>query len=119
MDSAKINYKDFFYPPGGILMWIIIFIELFTFGMALVAFVFYGSEEPQLFHQSRLQLNTTFGAFNTVFLVTSGFFMANAVHESKDHNLKNCSLYFKLAMVGGFLFLLLKSVEYYLSLIHI
>lgn len=81
--------------------------------MALVAFVYYGSEEPELFHQSRLQLNTTFGAINTVFLLTSGFFMANAVYFFKEKNITKSSLFFKLAMLGGLLFIALKSIEYY------
>jgi nitric oxide reductase NorE protein len=81
--------------------------------MALVAFVYYGSEQPELFHQSRLQLNTTFGMINTVFLLTSGFFMAAAVNEFKGNNILKSSLYFKLAMFGGFLFIGLKSLEYY------
>ena len=94
-------------------MWIIIFLELLTFGMALVAFVYYGKEQPELFHQSRLQLNTAFGAINTIFLLTSGFFMANAVLEFKNNNRLKSSLYFKLTMLGGTLFLILKGVEYY------
>ena len=100
METLKINYKNLYFPPGGILMWIIIFLELITFGMALVAFAIYGSEEPELFHQSRLQLNSTFGAINTVFLLTSGFFMALAVHEFKEKNLKKSSLYFKSNYYG-------------------
>lgn len=94
-------------------MWIIIFLELITFGMALVAFVFYGKEQPEIFHHSRLQLNSTLGALNTVFLLTSGYFMANAVYEFKDRNLKKSSFYFKLTMLGGLLFLIVKSIEYY------
>lgn len=94
-------------------MWIIIFLELITFGMALVAFAYYGSQEPEVFHQSRMQLNTFFGATNTLFLLTSGFFMANAVHEFKENSINKSSVYFKLAMLGGFLFLILKSIEYY------
>jgi len=113
MNTSKINYSNIYYPPGGILMWIIIFLELITFGMALVAFVFYGSENATIFHESRMQLNTFFGATNTVFLLTSGFFMANAVHEFKEQNIQKSSVYFKLTMLGGFLFLGLKSVEYY------
>ncbi|MFV8347851.1 cytochrome c oxidase subunit 3 [Flavobacterium sp. ZB4P13] len=113
MNTLKIDYKNIYYPPGGILMWIIIFLELLTFGMALVAFVYYGKDQPELFHQSRLQLNTTFGAINTIFLLTSGFFMANAVLEFKNNNLLKSSLYFKLTMLGGTLFLILKGVEYY------
>ena len=93
-------------------MWIIIFLELITFGMALVAFVYYGSENAAVFHQSRMELNTAFGAVNTVFLLTSGFFMANAVSLFKENEVKKSSVFFKLAMLGGFLFLALKSVEY-------
>jgi nitric oxide reductase NorE protein len=94
-------------------MWIIIFLELITFGMALVAFVYYGHQEPEVFHQSRLQLNTTMGAINTVFLLTSGFFMATAVHQFKEKNIAKSSFYFKLTMLGGLFFLILKSIEYY------
>ena len=56
----KIDYKNIFYPPGGILLWLIIMIELFTFGIALIAMVYYGKQEPLLFHESRLQLNAFF-----------------------------------------------------------
>ncbi|MDD3722855.1 MAG: cytochrome c oxidase subunit 3 [Lutibacter sp.] len=113
MDLAKANVKNIYYPPGGILLWIIIFLELFTFGVALVAMVIYSKDEPEIFHSSRLLLNTTFGLTNTVFLLTSGFFMVKSVQSFKANNIKNSSLYLKLTMLGGFLFLLLKSIEYY------
>lgn len=113
MNTLKINYKNIYFPPGGILMWIIIFLELVTFGMALVAFAYYGNQEPEVFHQSRLQLNTAFGAINTVFLLTSGLFMAIAVHFFKENNITKSSFYFKLTMLGGLLFLIVKSIEYY------
>jgi nitric oxide reductase NorE protein len=113
MDSVKINYKNIYYPPGGILMWIIIFLELVTYGMAIVAFVYYGKQEPEVFHQSRLQLDTTFGVLNTIFLLTSGLFMASGVQEFKENNREKCSFYFKLAMLGGVLFIVVKSIEYY------
>lgn len=113
MQTSKINYKDIYYPPGGILLWIIIFLELITFGMGLAAFVYYGHQERELFHQSRLQLNTSFGAINTVFLLTSGFFMATAVQYFKDNNRTKTSFYFKLTMLGGLFFLILKSIEYH------
>jgi nitric oxide reductase NorE protein len=113
MEIQKINYKNIYYPPGGILMWIIIFLELITFGMAIVSFVYFGKQNSELYHQSRLQLNTTFGAINTFFLLTSGYFMANAVHQFKENNIQKSSFYFKLTMLGGFLFIILKSIEYY------
>lgn len=101
-----------YYPPGGILMWIIIYLELLTFGAVLVAMVLYSKDEPDLFHESRLLLNTTFGTINTLFLLVSGFFMALSVSALKTQNISKSKLYLKLTMLGGLLFLILKSIEY-------
>jgi len=113
MKTLNINYKNFYYPPGGILMWIIIFLELITFGMALVALAISSKDNPQLFHESRLQLSTTIGTINTVFLLTSGLFAANAVHNFKEKNFNKSSFQLNLSMLCGLLFIALKSVEYY------
>lgn len=113
MDIKNINYKSIYYPPGGILLWIIIFLELITFGMGLISFAFYSNEDPMLFHTSRLTLNKTYGIINTLLLLTSGFFMAEAVKNVKQTNLKKASFYIKLTQLGGFLFIVLKATEYY------
>ena len=112
MKSIGIDYKNIYYPPGGILLWIIIFLELITFGIALIAMVVYSKEEPEVFHNSRMLLNTTYGAVNTLFLITSGFFMALTVNHFKMNNIKKSSLFLKLTMLGGILFLVLKTIEY-------
>lgn len=116
MKTAQIKTKNIAYPPGGILLWIIIFLELFTFGAALIAMVLYSKDEPEVFHTSKLLLNTSFGAINTVFLLTSGFFMAKSVESFKENDLKKATRFLKFTMFGGVLFLLLKSVEYYFKL---
>ncbi|MGV8945777.1 MAG: cytochrome c oxidase subunit 3 [Lutibacter sp.] len=113
MDLVKENSKNIYYPPGGILLWIIIFLELFTFGVAMVAMVMYSKDEPEVFHSSRLLLNTTFGIVNTIFLITSGFFMTQVVISFKALDNKKSAFYLKLTMLGGVLFLILKSIEYY------
>ena len=113
MQKTVIDYKNIYYPPGGILLWIIIFLELFTFGIALIAMVYSSKEEPEIFHSSRLLLNTTIGAVNTVFLIVSGFCMAQSVAYFKKGNLKKSSLFLKLTMLGGLLFLGLKTFEYF------
>ena len=113
MQKTVIDYKNIYYPPGGILLWIIIFLELFTFGIALIAMVYASKEEPDIFHSSRLLLNTTIGAVNTVFLIVSGFCMAQSVAYFKKGNLKKSSLFLKLTMLGGLLFLGLKTFEYF------
>ena len=116
MEKELVSTKNLYYPPGGILLWIVIFLELFTFGMALIAMVYYSKEEPEVFHNSRLLLNTTFGAVNTVFLLTSGFFMAKSVESFKENKFKKTASFLKWTMLGGLLFLVLKSVEYYFKI---
>lgn len=113
METQPINHKNFFYPPGGILMWIVIFLELLTFGMALVAMAVYSRDEPEAFHESRLLLNSTFGMINTMLLLCSGFFMAMSVYYFKAKKLKKSRLFLKITMLGGVLFLILKSIEYF------
>ncbi len=109
----KIDYKNIYYPPGGILMWILILLEMLTFGIALTVLAIYSRENPELYHQSREILNVNFGATNTVFLLISGFFMATSVHQFKAKNIPKASFFLKLAVAGGLLFLSLKGIEYY------
>jgi len=113
METVKIDYKNIFYPPGGILIWILILLELFTFGIALVVLAMSSKENPTAFYESSSHLNATYGAMNTIFLLTSGFFMATSVHHFKANNLKKASFYLNITMFGGVLFLILKSLEYY------
>jgi nitric oxide reductase NorE protein len=113
MKTEKIDYKNIYYPPGGILIWILIIVELITFGAALIILTSMSKDDPELFHRSRLMLNPAFGATNTVFLLVSGFFMATTVHLFKKGKFDKASFYLNLTMLGGVLFIALKSFEYY------
>lgn len=113
MKASEIKEGELFYPPGGILLWMIIFLELITFGIALIAMVFYAKEEPEVFHNSRLLLNPVYGVINTIFLITSGYFIAQSIHYLKEGDLKKSSSFMKFSILGGVLFLVLKGVEYY------
>jgi len=42
--------------------------------------------------------------------------MATTVHQFKTNNYQKASLYLNITMFGGILFLILKSVEYYLKI---
>lgn len=98
------------YPPGGLLIWSLVLMELFTFGVALTIFLINGREQPEVFKQGREHLNVVYGFTNTAFLLISGFFMATAVERfRKGENARPMIL---IAMVGGLLFLILKGVEY-------
>lgn len=112
METNTVDSKNIYYPPGGILMWIIIFLELITFGIALVFMAVSAREEPETFHASKMLLNSTYGAINTIFLLTSGFFMAKTVQFFKEQKISKASFFLKLTMLGGILFLALKGYEY-------
>ncbi len=112
MESPTIETKNIYYPPGGMLLWIVIFLELITFGMALVAMVYSAKQEPDIFHTSRLLLDPIYGTINTLFLLTSGFFMAVSVQKLKAGERKKSLKFLAATMLFGLLFLVVKSVEY-------
>jgi len=60
-----------YYPPGGILIWILVFLELITFGAALIVMVYQGKSEPDLFASMAGKMDVMAGTFNTVVLLTS------------------------------------------------
>ncbi len=99
-------------PPGGILIWIVIFIELITFGIALLFFILNGKENQMIFHDSALQLNKNLAFFNTVVLITSGYTMAEAVRQFKISAQIKFKTYTLITIFLGCIFILLKFVEY-------
>lgn len=86
--------------------------ELLTFGIALIVMAVYSTDDPELFHTSRLSLNTVLGTTNTILLLLSGLFMVSSVSQYKTGNRKKATLFLQLTMVAGLLFVLLKGVEY-------
>lgn len=110
MPEESPSPSGIFYPPGGLLVWSLVFMEIITFGVALIAFMVAGQKDPELFHHARQHLNPLYGATNTVFLLISGYFMANAVGQFKrGRNARRPVLF---SMTGGGLFLILKAIEY-------
>ncbi len=109
----EINRKSIYYPPGGILVWIIIYLELLTFGLAIFALTYYGTLERAEFHQDSLLLNKPLATINTILLLTSGFLVAQGVVFFKKKLFDKTTTYFLWAVICGIGFLLLKLVEYY------
>lgn len=112
MSESTTQKPSFFYPPGGLLIWIVIYLELFTFGATLIALVAYAKDEPTVFHESRLQLNAVYGAINTLFLLYSGYFMAQSIRFLKENQIAKVRKNLVFTLLGGGLFLILKSIEY-------
>ncbi|WP_340152704.1 cytochrome c oxidase subunit 3 [uncultured Marivirga sp.] len=107
-----VHYKNISSPPGGLLLWILILLEVFTFGLALAGLVYYRTEDPVLFAQSTAALNTVLGGTNTIILLTSGFFMAASVHYFKKQNTKTGVNFMLATIITGCAFIVVKWYEY-------
>ncbi|HFA49964.1 MAG TPA: nitric oxide reductase [Bacteroidetes bacterium] len=116
--TNSTNYKQFLYPPGGILIWIIIIVETITFGAGIIAFAWQRNLAAEMFDTSQQTLNVTIGFINTLFLLTSGFFVAEAIRYLKLDNMPKSRNLMRVAMLFGFAFLFLKGFEYYGKLEH-
>lgn len=114
--EKTINYSQLAYPPGGVLIWIVIYLELVTFGMAILALAYYGSIDRAVYHEGSIQLNKVIGTINTIFLLTSGLFVALGVQAFKAKNHLLAARWFHFAVWGGVGFLVLKMFEYYQKL---
>ena len=107
-----------FEPPGGILIWIIVVVELLTFGAGLVVFAVQKRSEPAVFALGHARLSQPVALANTVILLTGGWFMANALIRFRGEQHRAASAWTGAAMLSGFAFLALKGWEYADKLDH-
>ncbi len=104
------------YPPGDFAIWIIVYIELLTFGLFFIGFAFSRRQDVGLFNESQLLLNQTSGMIDMLLLLTSSYFMVKAVHAIKyasDCLASNrlAARWLLAALVFGVLFLFDKTAE--------
>lgn len=105
------NAKSVYYPPGGLLIWMIVFLELITFGAFLIVYLSFRQDDIETFNASQSMLNGTLGMLNTIVLLTSGLFMVAGLVEVKKGGRKAVT-YLALTIAFGVLFMALKAFEY-------
>jgi nitric oxide reductase NorE protein len=99
-------------PPGGLLIWLFIVVEMFTFGAAFVAFIYERRGSPDAFLAAQASLNRTIAMLNTALLLSSGFCVAQGVVAYKERVLRRSSRWVLIGALLGFGFLVLKGFEY-------
>ena len=99
-------------PPGGLMIWIFIIMELLVFTVGFVSYFYSRSENPILFQDSQSQLNNVLATLNTMVLLISGYavLLANIFYEKEEH--RKSIKFFSVAILLGFLFIILKVYEY-------
>ena len=104
------------YPVGDFGIWLVIYMELITFGGLFVGYAFARRADIELFNSSQLMLNQTSGFVNTLILLTSSLFIIKAIDAIKKYEpkvaKKEASLWLLSAMGLGGLFLIIKSMEF-------
>ena len=66
--------------PGDLVVWLLVLLELLTFGMLFVAFAGARLRDPALFAAGQATLDLNSGALNTVLLVSASACAARALH---------------------------------------
>jgi nitric oxide reductase NorE protein len=119
MEQATVKQeKSIYYPPGGILIWMIVFLELITFSIALLVYLYQRHGDLEMFNASQHLLNKTLGTINTIVLISSGFFMATTIDRLRNGDRKKSLVYLSVTVLLGILFLSLKLFEYHDKINH-
>jgi nitric oxide reductase NorE protein len=103
-------------PPGGILLWIIVVLELLAFTMVFGVIAYLRIEAPEAFAEGQAGLDGGMGLVLTLSLLTSGWLVAEGVHLYREGPREGRDLragrFFLLSAASGGVFLVLKIVDY-------
>lgn len=95
---------------GDLLLWILVWSELVTFGILFAGFLVVSFFQPAEFAAGKLQLSTRLAGFNTVVLLASSWTAALAVQAGANRRLQR--LYLAATSVLGLGFIAVKIAEY-------
>lgn len=98
--------------PGEAGIWLFIFGDMMLFSLFFVTFLFYRRQSIELFQASQAHLNQALGALNTLFMLSSSWLVAMAVHAARRNMGKVTPLCFALGFLCGFGFAVVKFFEY-------
>lgn len=108
MSVAKSSVRTLWNPPGGVLLWLIVAVELVTFGIVFGLVAHLRHAEPAMFHAGQTLLHAKDGLVLTVVLITSGALAAQAVHHYRSGALEAARRGFLLSGAVGIVFVALK-----------
>lgn len=103
--------------PGTEGIWTFVFIDMIVFSLIFVVFLSEIWRLPAVFAAGRAHLDFLFGLANTLVLLTSSLFMAEAVHAARRGNGAQVRVRLMLCMVCGAAFCVNKVVEYHAKIV--
>ncbi len=110
--DGRTSVPSLLEPPGGILMWLVVVLELFAFAMVFFVIANLRAEQPDVFREGQRALSPLVGAVATMLLVTSGWCAAEAVHAVRTELVPRARRFYLGAFVAGLGFAVLKAIDY-------
>ena len=95
--------------PG---VWIFVLADMCIFAMYFGVFAWDKVTLPEQFARGQATLNQPLALLNTLVLLTSSYFVANAVRAARSGELSRYRRFMKLTMACGALFVAVKASEY-------
>ena len=110
--TSQTAAVDAYEPPGGVLVWLLVFLEIITFGAGIITFLAQGREHAAEFAAGRELLNQPLAFANTLLLLTGGWCMANGLAFLKCGQQNRSLRWVTAAIITGLVFMALKGIEY-------
>ncbi|MBP7685024.1 MAG: cytochrome c oxidase subunit 3 [Deltaproteobacteria bacterium] len=110
--AAHAGRPSLLEPPGGILMWIIVALELLTFSIIFVFVASFRAADAEAFRAGQAFLDPRLGVAQTLALLTSGWLVAEAVHAYRRARIPRARGFYAGGIAASLVFVALKIVDY-------
>ncbi|MFD1811041.1 cytochrome c oxidase subunit 3 family protein [Rhodococcus gannanensis] len=102
--------------PGDIHMWVMVLGDLVIFTGYFVVYMIYRAMNPEEFLAAQQHLDIDLGVLNTVTLLTSSWFVARAVLETRRGRHDHARRFVLACAALGLLFMAVKGYEWYVKI---
>ncbi len=99
-------------PPGGLLMWIVVILELVTFGVIFILLAAFRTSKGAEFTAGQQLLSPRFGLLMTIMLLTSGWLVAEAVHAVRRERIARARWLYAAGILVGVAFVGVKLYDF-------
>jgi len=110
--SEKQNQSQNRRLTGDLAMWFLILAELSAFGILILVFAVMQALNSELFHASRLALDSSIGLALTLALLSSGLLAALAVAQVRQARTGRAALLLLVAVLSAGVYVVLKLGEF-------
>ncbi|MGQ0698448.1 MAG: cytochrome c oxidase subunit 3 family protein [Panacagrimonas sp.] len=100
------------HMPGEAGIWMFIFGDMLMFSLLFLTFAWYRGENVELYAASQAQLNQVFGVLNTFLMLSSSWFVAQAIQFARRNRASLTALCFGMGFLCGLGFGVVKVFEY-------